>query len=129
LFRIPDSDTYLLTASENIVYETVDIKIFCLTVYFSGRYVIFYLLLRLLMFLFSKGEEKRPETATLIEDPSKSRVLYGQLSGGAPRYYGFEVEKGERIVLGLIVPVQAESRLFTPDLILIGPGRYLTKKS
>lgn len=69
-----------------------------------------------------EGGGKSPETATPIEDPAKSRVLYGQLSGGDPRYYSFEVEKGERIVLGLIVPVQAENRLFTPDLILIGPG-------
>jgi hypothetical protein len=69
-----------------------------------------------------EGGGKSPETATPVEDPAKSRVIYGQLSGGDLQYYSFEVEKGERIVLGLIVPVQAEDRLFTPDLILIGPG-------
>lgn len=65
---------------------------------------------------------KSPETATLIENPAKSRVLYGQLSGADIQYYSFNMEKGERIVLGLIVPAGEESRLFTPDLILMGPG-------
>jgi hypothetical protein len=69
-----------------------------------------------------EGGGKSPETATHIEDPAKSRVLYGHLSGGDLQYYSFDVEKGERIVLGLIVPVKAEGRLFTPDLILTGPG-------
>jgi len=65
---------------------------------------------------------KSPETATLIENPAKSRVIYGQLSGGDLKYYSFEVEDGERIVLGLIVPAGEESRTFTPALILMGPG-------
>ncbi|WP_440946997.1 hypothetical protein ACSAZL_01540 [Methanosarcina sp. T3] len=65
---------------------------------------------------------KSLETATPIENPAKSRVLYGQLSGGDLHYYGFEVEKGERIVLGLIVPAGEESRDFTPTMILMGPG-------
>lgn len=65
---------------------------------------------------------KSPETATPVDDPAKSRVLYGQLSGEDVQYYSFEVEEGERIVLGLIVPAGEESRTFTPDLILMGPG-------
>lgn len=65
---------------------------------------------------------KSPETATQIENSAKSRVLYGQLSDEDIRYYSFEMEKGERIVLGLIVPAGEESRTFTPSLILMGPG-------
>lgn len=61
------------------------------------------------------------KTATYVEDPAKSRVLYGQLSGEDVQYYRFEMEKGERISLGLIVPVE-ENQTYTPDLILMGPG-------
>ena len=52
------------------------------------------------------GEGKSPETAIQIEDPAKSRVFYGQLAFGDIRYYSFNMEKGERIILGLIVPVE-----------------------
>jgi hypothetical protein len=68
------------------------------------------------------GEGKSPEEAIYVEDPLKSRVLYGQLSGGGDvRYYSFEMGKGERIRLGLIVPVEPRTRGF-PDLVLMGPG-------
>ncbi len=68
------------------------------------------------------GEGKSPEEAIYVEDPLKSRVLYGELSGGGDvRYYSFEMEEGERILLGLIVPVEPQRRGF-PDLVLIGPG-------
>lgn len=70
--------------------------------------------------VFEEGG-KGPETATNVEDPAKSRVLYGQLSGEDVQYYRFEMEKGERISLGLIVPVE-EDQTYTPDLILMGPG-------
>ena len=65
---------------------------------------------------------KSPETATSVENPAKSRVLYGQLSGADVQYYSFQMEKGDRIVLGLIIPAGEGSRTFTPDLILMGPG-------
>lgn len=68
------------------------------------------------------GEGKSPETAIRIEDPSKSRVFYGQLAFGDFRYYSFEIEKGNRIVLGLTIPVEQGNQGFTPNLILIGPG-------
>ena len=67
------------------------------------------------------GEGKSPETTIPIEDPAKSRVLYGQLAAGDIRYYSFEMKQGERIVLGLIVPVEQGRQGFTPDLILMGP--------
>ena len=68
------------------------------------------------------GEGKSPETAIRIEDPSKSRVLYGQLAPGDLRYYSFKMEKGERIVLGPIIPVEQGNEGFIPNLIFIGPG-------
>ncbi|WP_231589979.1 hypothetical protein [Methanosarcina siciliae] len=64
---------------------------------------------------------KSPETATSVENPAKSRVLYGQLSDEDVQFYSFKIEKGERILLGLIVPVGGESQDHTPDLILMGP--------
>ncbi|WP_292388108.1 hypothetical protein [Methanosarcina sp. UBA5] len=67
------------------------------------------------------GEGKSPETAIWIEDPSKSRVLYGHLASGDLMYYSFKMEKGERIVLGLTVPVEDGKKGFIPSLILIGP--------
>lgn len=68
------------------------------------------------------GVGKSPETAIWIEDPSKSRVLYGELSPDELRYYSFKMEKGEIIVLGLTIPVDQGNQDFTPNLILIGPG-------
>ncbi|AKB49733.1 hypothetical protein MSBRW_0480 [Methanosarcina barkeri str. Wiesmoor] len=68
------------------------------------------------------GGGKSPETAIRIEDPSKSRVLYGEIASRDLRYYSFNVEKGERIVLGLTIPVEDGNKGFTPNLILIGPG-------
>lgn len=68
------------------------------------------------------GEGKSPEAAIPFEDPSISRVLYGQLSEGDLAYYSFEVKQGERIVLGLTIPVEQGRQGFTPDLILMGPG-------
>lgn len=37
-----------------------------------------------------EGEGKSPETAIQIEDPSKSRVFYGQLASGDLKYYSFK---------------------------------------
>lgn len=68
------------------------------------------------------GGGKSPEAAIPFEDPSISRVLYGQLAEGDLAYYSFEVKQGERIVLGLIVPVEQGRHGITPDLILMGPG-------
>ena len=70
---------------------------------------------------FDRGG-KNPETATPVEDPEKSRVIYGQLSGEDIQYYSFKMEKGERISLELIIPAREEGRIYTPDLILMGPG-------
>lgn len=94
--------------------------------WFSGIF-----LLAIIYFLFTPalahvpvfgGEGKSLETAILIEDPSKSRVLYGELASGNLRYYSFKMEKGERIVLGLTIPVEEGNKGFAPSLILIGPG-------
>lgn len=66
--------------------------------------------------------DKSSKTIFQIEDPSKSRVFYGQLTSGDFRYYSFKMEKGERIVLGLTIPIEKENQGFAPNLILIGPG-------
>ena len=71
--------------------------------------------------VFGEGG-KSYETAIFIENPAKSRVLYGQLAAGDLRYYSFEMKQGDRIVLGLTVPVEQGNQGFNPDLILMGPG-------
>lgn len=95
------------------------------------RSCIFLLLLTAIYFYFTPalahvpifgGEGKSPETTIPIENPAKSRVFYGQLAPGDFRYYSFEMKQGERIALGLIVPVEQGRQGFTPDLILMGPG-------
>jgi len=69
--------------------------------------------------IFENGG-KNPETATHVEDPAKSRIIYGQLSGEDIQYYSFDVKEGERITLELIVPAGKEGRIYTPDVIIIG---------
>jgi hypothetical protein len=65
---------------------------------------------------------KSPEEAIPIKDPAKSRVLYGKLAAGDLKYYSFDMKQGEKIVLGIIVPVKQGRKGFAPDLILMGPG-------
>jgi hypothetical protein len=71
--------------------------------------------------IFESGG-KSPETATPAVNPDISKVLYGKISTGELIYYSFKMDKGERIVLGLTIPVEQGKQGFTPDLILMGPG-------
>jgi hypothetical protein len=75
--------------------------------------------------IFESGG-KSPETATPVEKPDISKVLYGKINAGELIYYSFKMDKGERIVLGLTIPVDQGKQGFVPDLILMGPG--LTKE-
>lgn len=65
---------------------------------------------------------KSLETATPTVNPEISKVFYGEIAAGDFRYYSFKMDKGERIVLGLIIPVEQGRQGFTPDLILMGPS-------
>jgi hypothetical protein len=61
-----------------------------------------------------------PDPAFVIEDPSKSWVIYGTLPDGpAARYYRFRMEEGERIYATLQVP---RAGGFVPGMVLAGPG-------
>jgi hypothetical protein len=71
--------------------------------------------------IFESGG-KSPETATSAASPDISKVLYGKITAGELIYYSFKMDKGERIVLGLTIPVEQGRQGFTPDLILMGPG-------
>lgn len=63
------------------------------------------------------------ETAFFIEEPTKSWVIYSDLHEGAePRYFGFEVEAGERIRLLLSIPIITNPDEFQPSVALMGPG-------
>jgi hypothetical protein len=71
--------------------------------------------------VFENGE-RSPETAFQVNQPDKSWVFYSQLTSGDIRYYSFEMKTGERIVLGLTIPVEQRNQGFNPDLIFMGPG-------
>ncbi len=65
-------------------------------------------------------ENESLETAKLVEDPTKSWVIYSELREGAEtNYYEMEMEKGERLRLSLLIPNDGG---FVPDLIVMGPG-------
>ncbi|KXH73525.1 MAG: hypothetical protein AM326_10620 [Candidatus Thorarchaeota archaeon SMTZ-45] len=63
------------------------------------------------------------ETAFFIEDPTKSWVIYSDLHKGAePRYFGFEMDVGERIRILLSIPIITDPNAFQPSIALMGPG-------
>ena len=62
------------------------------------------------------------ETALYIDDPAKSIVVYSALHHHEEgQYYSMHLEEGERIYLGLLIPVNSEGN-FTPSFVLMGPG-------
>lgn len=60
------------------------------------------------------------EHAAIIEDPTKSWVVYDRLDyEGDARYYRMEMEEGEELRLSLFVPDRSS---FSPGMIVMGPG-------
>ncbi len=68
-----------------------------------------------------QGEESLAD-AYEISDPTKSWVIYGELHSGHPHYYQFDAQAGQRIYLGLIIPLFEGGKDFTPSLVLMGPS-------
>ncbi len=69
---------------------------------------------------FFPGDGSSPESAIVVDDPARSRVIYDTLPDGpAARYYRFRVEEGERIYATLQVPHVGG---FVPGMVLVGPG-------
>jgi hypothetical protein len=63
------------------------------------------------------------ETAFLIEDPTKSWVVYSDVHEGAlPQYFKFEMDAGTRLRFTLAIPVIEDPNEFQPSIALIGPG-------
>jgi hypothetical protein len=72
--------------------------------------------------LFMEGGHTLEE-AVLIENPTKSWVIYSTIHEAAePHYFYFEMEAGERIRLILHVPVPDGLQGFRPRLALMGNG-------
>src|SRR5208337_5251297 len=71
--------------------------------------------------IFESGG-RSPEKATPILNLETSKVLYGKIAACDLIYYSFKMNKGERIVLGLTMPVEQGKQGFTADLILMGPS-------
>lgn len=58
-----------------------------------------------------------------VDDPTKSWVIYTSHDGSdRVSYYKLSLKKGDRILLGLIVPAPEGQRGFSPDMVLMGPG-------
>lgn len=62
------------------------------------------------------------DTALHIDDPAKSIVVYANLHHqDEAQYYSFHLEQGERIYLGLLIPINSEEG-YVPSFVLMGPG-------
>jgi hypothetical protein len=58
------------------------------------------------------------DTATPVEDPTKSWAIYGHLDGpGDTWYFRLELEAGDVLYLSLLSPEEG----FVPDLVVMGP--------
>lgn len=66
------------------------------------------------------GEHDHLDEALVVENPTKSWVVYDQLEkGGEAHYYRLPMDMGDRLTLTLIVP---ESRVSIPILAVLRPG-------
>lgn len=66
------------------------------------------------------GEHDHLDEALVVENPTKSWVVYDQLeNGGDAHYYSLPMAKDDRLTLTLIVP---ESRVSLPTLAVLKPG-------
>lgn len=69
------------------------------------------------------GENESLAAATLVEDPTKSWAIYGEIhEGGEAQYFRFAMPQGERIYVQLFIPTDPASLGFVPGLVLMGPG-------
>ncbi len=72
--------------------------------------------------IFSGGNE-RLDNAMVVDDPTKSWVIYNELlGGGTAHYYRLEMKQGEGIVISLISPQVSVEKGFLPSLAIMGPG-------
>jgi hypothetical protein len=67
------------------------------------------------------AENRGFNDSMFISDPTKSWAIYGELHEGREvDYYRFEIEKGQKIFISLMKPV--EDKGFMPGFVLMGPG-------
>ncbi|MBN2488468.1 MAG: hypothetical protein JXA98_05525 [Methanosarcinaceae archaeon] len=66
---------------------------------------------------------ERLDSATIISDPTKSWVVYGELHESMEaQYYRFNISKDQSIHLSLLKSTNPDNRDFLPDFALMGPG-------
>ena len=66
---------------------------------------------------------ERLGSATIIPNPIKSWVIYGELHEGMEaQYYRFNISKDQRIHLSLLKSTNLDNMDFLPDFALMGPG-------
>lgn len=71
--------------------------------------------------LFVDGNDT-PDTAMRIDDPARSWAIYSHLRRGEVLYFTFDAEEGDRLLLGLIIPVKDGDAGFLPRMVLMAPG-------
>ncbi len=69
----------------------------------------------------TSGDNTHIDSAFPVTDPTKSWVVYGELSGGGDvRYYRMAMEAGDVLRLSLFTPEGKAT--FVPGLVVMGPG-------
>jgi hypothetical protein len=60
--------------------------------------------------------------AAFISDAAKSWAAYDFLSPYQPKYYCFDMDRGQRISLSLLTSTNPKEKRFMPSMALLGPG-------
>jgi hypothetical protein len=71
--------------------------------------------------LFPEGNTNL-SSAAFVSDPAKSWAAYDFLSPDQPKYYAFDMEKGQRIYLSLLTSTNPKEKGFMPSMALLGQG-------
>lgn len=63
------------------------------------------------------------DDARVVDDPTKSWVIYTSLDGPEQvDYYKLSLKEGDLMLLEIIVPATEGDRGFSPDMVVMGPG-------
>ncbi len=93
--------------------------------------MIFYLALAALLLLAPVSQAYAPllpdgneniSSAMFVSDPETSWAVYDTLIQDQPQYYSFDIEKGKRVLLSLLMSANPMEKGFQPEMALLGPG-------
>jgi hypothetical protein len=71
------------------------------------------------------GNNEGLNSATSIQDPTKSWAIYGELhEGKEAQYYRFNINESQKIHISLLKSTDPDNRDFIPGFALMGPGLH-----